>query len=110
MEFMLKLLKKSETMKAVVIVKGDKLKLLNKDCNTLKVVGKLDKVFFIDSELNRFIRDFCSCKEIVTFYGSNICLITHDKHSITFSGNIQKYEIADKKGKVGIIHYLQGEE
>ena len=96
-------------MKAVVIVKGDKLKLLYKDCNTLKILGKFDKVIFIDSELNRFIRDFCGCKEILTFYGSCISRITHDNHSITFSGNIQKYEIADKEGRVGIIHYLQGE-
>jgi hypothetical protein len=102
--------KVSETMKVVTIVKGSKLEVLYKDCNVIKILGNFDKVIFVDSDLNRFIRDFCGGKEILTFHGSNICLITHDKHSITFSGNIEKYEIADKEGRVGIIHYLKGEE
>ena len=54
--------KVSKSMKVVVIVKGDKLKLLYKDCNMIRILGRFEKVIFINSELDRFIRDFCGSK------------------------------------------------
>jgi hypothetical protein len=92
-------------MKALVIVRGDKLDVEENYWDKISVKGDIDKIYFFNTELVRKIRDV-SEKGIVEFYGQNLELVIRTKDFILISGDVEKYYIYNKEGRLGIIHRL----
>jgi hypothetical protein len=92
-------------MKVLVIVRGDKLDIEENYWDKISVKGDIDKIYFFNKELMRIIRDVGD-KGILEFYGENLELVIRTKGFILISGDVTKYYIYDKNGRLGIIHNL----
>jgi hypothetical protein len=92
-------------MKVLVIVRGNKLDIEENYWDKISVKGDIDKIYFFNKELMRIIRDV-SDKGIIEFYGENLELVIRTHDFILISGEVTKYYIYDKNGKLGIIHNL----
>jgi len=96
-------------MNILVLVKGKKLKVTEHYCNKITVKGDVDKVFLINSKFDRRIRPI-EDKVTIEFHGNNLELITKTKDMVVLDGDITKYYLFDKKGKLGLIHFLGSDE
>jgi len=92
-------------MKTLVLVKGAKLKIDEHFCDKISVKGDLDKLFFFDTQLQSYIRQV-EHEGIIEFYGKGLGVVTQTDSMIVISGDVIKYYIYNKDGRLGIIHYL----
>jgi len=97
-------------MKVIVIVKGKRLDIEHFwCCEKVSVKGVVKLVTFIDQNLNRHIRHV-EDKCIIDFFGKDLELVTKSRDMLVLSGDVTKYFIYDKHGRIGVIHYLTPSE
>ena len=92
-------------MKVFVIVRGKGLNVEENYWDKISVKGDIDKVYFINEKLDRKIRPIEE-KSIIEFYGDKLELVINTKEFIAISGDVTKYYIYNKDGKLGVIHNL----
>jgi len=97
-------------VKAIAITKGRKLNVEHFwDCEKVSIKGKIDMMIFINKNLQRRIRHLDG-NRIVELFGKNLEIVTRGKDVIVVSGDVIKYFIYDRQGRLGVIHYLTPSE
>jgi predicted RNase H-like nuclease len=97
-------------MKVVTLIKGKKLSVEHFLCyEKVSIKGNVDMMIFINENLQRRIRHLDD-KCIVELFGKDMEIVTRGKDIVVITGNVVKYFIYDRQGRLGVIHYLTPSE
>ena len=69
----------------------------------------MDMMIFINENLQRRIRHLDD-KCVVELFGKDMEIVTRSKDMVVITGNVVKYFIYDRQGRLGVIHYLTPSE